>query len=85
MTIALDNLKSYNDPLSSLSCFIRVMRRDLNRLWNTYRQVAILRHVNPDTLADIGFSYDYIRPDWQDFAADHPAIVAPATKYSGKP
>lgn len=83
MTMALDNHLISIAPLSRLTWFIGDIRHGVERAWRDYRQAAVLRRVDRDTLSDIGFSADYVRAEWKDFAADHPSLVAPAPAILG--
>lgn len=76
MTLVLDERTLSIAPLTRLVRSVSSMCDTLARRWHLHRQAAILRATDQDTLGDIGFSADYIREEWQDFAADHQAIVA---------
>ena len=78
MTLALDNGQITLAPPMGLASFIGDIRHGAASAWRGYRQASVLRRVDRDTLSDIGFSADYVRAEWQDFAADHPSLVAPA-------
>jgi hypothetical protein len=47
-------------------------------MWRQHRHAALLKRIDAETRADIGYSRDYVRADWQSFAAAHPETIAPA-------
>ncbi len=78
MTIALEYSQISLAPFARLSRALGDMRDKITELQAIRRQKAILLSIDPETLGDIGFSADYVRAEWQSFAADHPALVPPA-------
>lgn len=61
-----------------ISALMRAVRQ-IEFAWRQHRQAALLWRIDGETCADIGYSRDYIRTDWADFAAQYPDTVAPAT------
>lgn len=78
MSIALDDRKPY---LVVRPEFVRTLLITVRRMeiaWREHRQAALLRRINAETRADIGYSQDYIRADWENFASQYPDTIAPA-------
>lgn len=84
MTITLDHQQISIAPFTRLARFAGDARDGLAGVCRDWIQAAILRRVDRDTLEDIGFSADYVRAEWQDFATDHPSLVAPSPCDNGK-
>lgn len=78
MTIALDDHRYSTSPLLALSWSLRIALRHLAKAWHDHWQAVLLRSVDPATRADIGYSRDYVRIDWEVFASTYPDTVAPA-------
>ncbi len=77
MTIALDDHRYSTSPLLALSWSLRIALRHLAKAWHDHWQAVLLRSVDPATRADIGYSRDYVRIDWEDFASTYPTPSPP--------
>jgi pantothenate kinase len=78
MSITTDDRRTFVSPLADFTLTIKFALQRSAREWLMNRQAALLRRVDQETRADIGYSHDYVRADWDNFAAEYPDTIAAA-------
>lgn len=75
--VSYDRTPSVSPLPIDVSSLFRVLR-GIEWIWRKHRQAALLRCISGEIRADIGYSQDYIRADWEYLAVLYPDTIAPS-------